>query len=164
MKAVEVEEAQYSCLYLWSLVSSGEAWGGGGTASPNPDELAHLDDIILLLEDCPSKRTLATIIQSVGVCSMLNKETDEVSMAVVCSKHELLPAVSQHSPHACTASSISSGVRPSAVEGNPYQCVAFLICQIWWKTSSDGLLQQVCISLPRSIVHPCGQGDGFWGQ
>lgn len=51
--------------------------------------LTHLDDIILLLEDSACQGTLVAVIQSVGVCAVLDEETNEACVTVIGGKHEL---------------------------------------------------------------------------
>lgn len=46
-----------------------------------------LNDVILLLEDSACQWTLAAVVQSVGVCSVLNEKPHEVGVAVVCRQH-----------------------------------------------------------------------------
>lgn len=49
-----------------------------------------LNDVILLLENSACQWALASVVQPVGVCSVLQEELDEVGVAVVCGQHELL--------------------------------------------------------------------------
>lgn len=51
--------------------------------------LTYLDDLLLFLEDSSRKRTLATVVQSIGVRPMLDQELDQLGMAVVRREHEL---------------------------------------------------------------------------
>lgn len=59
----------------------------------------NLDDVILLFENCTCQRTLLAVVQPVWVCAVLNEESDEVGVAMVCGEHELrCPVSSAHRP------------------------------------------------------------------
>lgn len=59
-----------------------------------------LNDVILLLEDSACQWTLAAVVQSVGVRSMLNEKSHEVGVAVVCRQHQLLCLSASRCAHA----------------------------------------------------------------
>lgn len=61
----------------------------------------HLNDIILLLENCPGQRTLSPIVQPVGICAVLDEEANEVAVSMVGSEHHLLCTISRAVPDIC---------------------------------------------------------------
>lgn len=54
----------------------------------------NLNDVILLLENCTGQRTLAAVIQPIGVCPVLKEKPDEVGVAMIRRQHELSCPVS----------------------------------------------------------------------
>lgn len=55
-----------------------------------PQGSTHLDDTILLFEDCTGQWTLLAIVEPIGIRTVLQQETDEASMAVVGREHDLV--------------------------------------------------------------------------
>lgn len=86
------------------------------------DRASYLNHCILHLEDSASKGTLPPIIDTIRVCPMIHQQLDELSMSMICGKHELANHTHTQGISACL---ISPQLRSQPTRVSPFSFVMF---------------------------------------
>lgn len=119
------------------------------------DRASYLNHCILHLKDSASKGTLPPVIDTIRVRPMIHQQLDELSMSMICGKHEL-------ANHTHTRYQRMSYQPPAQV--STHQSIPLFVGHVRRQPSRKCLLKDVHVPLARGVVHAAGQLKGLGGD